>query len=233
MKINIQDLSFLQEKGIYMIKNLVNNKVYIGSTERKFIVRWKKHFRMLKGNYHYNNHLQLSWNKYNSDNFEFSIIEISNSNILEKEKDYIEKYQSYDKNKGYNNIINPVLSPSLQLSTKEKISKTLKEGYKEGRINISSTTFKKGNIPWNTGKTFSNPASKKAKREKLKTVNVYDINMNYLGNWGTAPDLSDYSLVNNNIIKEKLYPLGINRSCKSGKSYKNYHFKHAPLSSDT
>lgn len=228
---NIQDLNLLQEKGIYMIKNLVNNKVYIGSTERSFLSRWKKHFRMLKRGYHYNNHLQLSWNKYSEDNFEFSIIEVTNIDILIKEKDYIEKYKSSDKNQGYNNIIDPTLSPSLQLSTKEKISKTLKQGYKDGRISISSSTFKKGIIPWNTGKRFSNPASKKAKRKKLKTVDVYDINMNYLGNWGSAPDLSDFTM-KSNILKEELYPLGINRSCISGKPYKNLYFKYAPLNSN-
>lgn len=232
MKINIQDINSLSEKGIYMIRNLINNKVYIGSTDKSFIVRWKKHLRMLKGNYHYNNHLQLSYNKYTLDNFEFSVLEILNTNLLEKEKFYIDKYLSYDKNFGYNKTINPELSPSLQLSVQEKISNTLKRGYKEGRIKKSESVFKKGNIPWNTGKNFKNKNSSVTKRKKLKPVEVFDINMKFIGKWDSSPDLSDFTKSKNNIFNDIFYPLGINRSCISGKTYKNYYFRHAPLISN-
>ena len=35
MVINIKDLEFLNEKGVYKIKNLINNKVYIGGNLEK------------------------------------------------------------------------------------------------------------------------------------------------------------------------------------------------------
>lgn len=233
MKINIEDPTLLLKQGIYMIKNLVNNKVYIGSTNKTFIGRWKKHFRMLKGNYHYNKHLQFAWNKYNDSVFEFSIIKVLDDNILNEEKAYIEQYNATSREYGYNDTINPTISPSLQLSTQKKISATLKEGYKSGRINISTSTFKPGIIPWNKGQTFTNINSRIAKRKLLQTINVYDINMNYLGNWGTAPDLSDYSLTTKDILQVDLFPLGINRACISFKPYKGYNFRYAPLTSNS
>jgi group I intron endonuclease len=83
---------------IYQIKNLVNNKIYIGSTQRQNPFKRKaEHFCKLKGNYHNNKHLQSSWNKYGEDNFEFTIIEELNFPveyiyIMEKELFYINKY---------------------------------------------------------------------------------------------------------------------------------------------
>lgn len=64
------------------------------------------------------------------------------------------------------------------------------------------------------------------KRNKLKTINVFNSNMEFIGNWGCASDLSEYSLSENSILEKALYPLGINKACKSDKSYKNYFFKY-------
>ena len=60
--------------GIYMIKNIVNNKVYVGQSIDIY-GRWTEHICALRGKYHANNHLQRSWNKYQEHSFEFSIIE--------------------------------------------------------------------------------------------------------------------------------------------------------------
>ena len=56
--------------GIYCIKNKLNNKCYIGSSN-DLIYRECMHFHKLKYNKHVNNHLQASYNKYGRDNFEF------------------------------------------------------------------------------------------------------------------------------------------------------------------
>lgn len=60
---------------IYQIKNIVNNKIYIGSTIRASYIRKYEHFSELRNNKHCNNHLQKAWNKYGEDKFEFSILE--------------------------------------------------------------------------------------------------------------------------------------------------------------
>ena len=86
--------------GIYMIRNLVNNKVYIGQSIDIY-ERWNEHICALRGEYHANNHLQSSWNKYKECNFEFSIIEeCDESELNNKEIFWIAENDSYYN--GYN-----------------------------------------------------------------------------------------------------------------------------------
>jgi len=89
---------------VYKIENLVNNKVYIGQTIQKVNRRKIHHFSTLRGNYHYNTHLQKSFNKYGESNFKFNVLNWANT---QKELDkleihYINKYDSTDWEKGYN-----------------------------------------------------------------------------------------------------------------------------------
>ena len=88
--------------GVYKILNNSNNKVYIGSaTDIK--KRWRDHKWHLKHNKHHNSHLQLSWNKYGAEVFEFIIIlECLIEELLEKETEHMMKYNSLDNKYGYN-----------------------------------------------------------------------------------------------------------------------------------
>lgn len=61
------------KSGIYQIKNLVNNKVYIGSTVN-FELRWNLHKSRLRNNIHHSKYLQRSYNKYGKDNFVYEIL---------------------------------------------------------------------------------------------------------------------------------------------------------------
>ena len=106
--------------GIYQIKNLINDKKYIGSSysEKGGIkTRWQAHIRKLQKNKHHSLYLQNSWNKYGAKNFEFSILEIINKNdfldnfkekIRKKEQYYINFYETYKKEKGYN--VEPIVA---------------------------------------------------------------------------------------------------------------------------
>jgi group I intron endonuclease len=61
---------------IYQIKNVVNNKIYVGSTQKeKFSRRKSEHLSELKHNKHKNQHLQNAWNKYGEETFIFEILE--------------------------------------------------------------------------------------------------------------------------------------------------------------
>ena len=60
--------------GIYKIENVKNNKVYIGSAVNLH-KRKCEHFLHLKNNYHVNNYLQSSFNKYGINCFKFIVIE--------------------------------------------------------------------------------------------------------------------------------------------------------------
>ena len=62
-----------QPSCTYQIKNLTNNKVYIGETIRGEL-RWKQHLSRLRGGYHTNKLLQEEFNKYGEEAFEWSIL---------------------------------------------------------------------------------------------------------------------------------------------------------------
>ena len=86
---------------IYQIKNLINNKIYIGSTN-DYKIRWKVHISQLNSKTHCNQYLQNAWNKYGEENFDFSILEeIELSEQFQKEQEWINKLNPFGKN-GYN-----------------------------------------------------------------------------------------------------------------------------------
>lgn len=74
---------------IYMITNLQNTKIYIGSAVN-FNYRKRTHLSLLRNNKHHSKHLQSSWNKYGEENFFFEIIEKCDKNkLLEREQFYL------------------------------------------------------------------------------------------------------------------------------------------------
>lgn len=88
--------------GVYSIKNLVNNKIYIGSSTN-IKHRFANHKAQLRNNRHYNIHLQRAFNKYKEENFEFKIEkEVSPDLIRKEEGSFIQKYNSYNYKNGYN-----------------------------------------------------------------------------------------------------------------------------------
>lgn len=68
--------------GIYQIRNIQNNHLYIGSS-RNIFNRWAGHRLALKKNIHHSQYLQRAWNKYGKENFEFTVLqEIQNLSEL-------------------------------------------------------------------------------------------------------------------------------------------------------
>lgn len=77
----------LDKQGVYVIKCLSSEKIYVGSTTMTFLKRYRHHLTQLQNNNHKNSHLQNSYNKYGSDNFEFDILEICDKTFcLEQEQ---------------------------------------------------------------------------------------------------------------------------------------------------
>lgn len=89
--------------GIYAITNKTSGKKYIGSS-KSVHYRWNQSHRPnLRNNIHGNRHLQSSWNKYGEDQFKFEVIEKCNQSVLlEREGYWIEHYNSWDREFGYN-----------------------------------------------------------------------------------------------------------------------------------
>jgi len=115
--------------GIYKVVNLINNKLYVGSSIDLYR-RMKEHIGSLKNNKHFNYHLQNSWNKHGQEFFVFKIIEYINDKKLltKREQHWMEIYNVCNQDYGYN--INPkadnCAGRPMQEKTKIKISNTLK-----------------------------------------------------------------------------------------------------------
>lgn len=88
---------------IYKITNLINNKVYIGKTERSIEIRWREHrqnFFKLQDDMA----IHKAMYKYGPEAFEIDKIEECDNNIInERERYWIEYYNSFKK--GYNSTI--------------------------------------------------------------------------------------------------------------------------------
>jgi len=111
--------------GIYKIKNIVNNKIYIGSAV-DIKKRWRDHKWYLKENKHHNPHLQSSYNKYGKQNFEFSIeLECVTDDLLENETSFIINYNTKNREYGYN--INDPRKISFGSKCKDSTKKILSE----------------------------------------------------------------------------------------------------------
>ena len=80
--------------GIYVMRNLINGKVYIGQSVDIYN-RLRVHEWNLKNNCHINNYLQKAFNKNGLENFKFEIIEqCPEEDLSNKEIYYIEKYRN-------------------------------------------------------------------------------------------------------------------------------------------
>lgn len=77
----------INKSGIYQIKNLLTNKIYIGSS-KDIGRRLQKHFSELRFNRHTNKRLQSDFNKFSIENFEWSVIEYTSENLIDKERNY-------------------------------------------------------------------------------------------------------------------------------------------------
>ncbi|MCF7859820.1 MAG: GIY-YIG nuclease family protein [Candidatus Cloacimonetes bacterium] len=87
---------------VYIIRNVVNNKVYIGKTSKSIEIRFKEHLK--NANTKINRYFYDAINKYGIDNFTIElIIEVnSNEEANLNEKYWINKYKSKEKEFGYN-----------------------------------------------------------------------------------------------------------------------------------
>lgn len=85
---------------IYIIKNIINSKVYIGQTRTSVEQRWKEHLRHAQ---YGDQIINRAMKKYGIDKFYIETLEICNVELLDyREMYYIDLYDSTDKSKGYN-----------------------------------------------------------------------------------------------------------------------------------
>jgi group I intron endonuclease len=154
------------KSGIYMIKNEINGKFYIGST-KNINMRFSTHKSKLKHNKHDNIHLQRSYNKY-GDVFSYIILEnVEVEKLLEIEQTYLDKYNDDElfyniamESSGGDNISN---HPNREEIIK-KMKKSLLERYEnmpvEKRKKLSENVL--GNKNPNYGNNWTDEMRQKA-----------------------------------------------------------------------
>ena len=92
----------MKGSGIYIIRNTVTGKVYVGSS-LNINRRWTQHKCALKTNSHHSPGLQQAWSEDGAGSFEWGTIE-ETSNLAEREQYFLDLYKSYESENGYNGM---------------------------------------------------------------------------------------------------------------------------------
>lgn len=104
-------------RGIYIITNSKNNKVYIGES-LNIKNRWELHIEQLNNNQHHSYKLQDDWNKFGVENFKFEVVEeldksikmpIAQFILIAKEDLYIKQYNSIELGYNIQNTLQEIL----------------------------------------------------------------------------------------------------------------------------
>lgn len=139
---------------IYLIVNLINNKIYVGSAV-DFEDRVRLHKLHFSRGSHHNRHLQAAWDLYGEDVFKFVIVEYTH-NLLEREEHWIKKLNATDPSIGYNICAVARNRRGVKASdeTRLKLSESHKGHKQSEEIKAKRRLIMKGN-QFNTGKKQS------------------------------------------------------------------------------
>lgn len=145
------------KSGIYKITNIANGKCYIGSAIT-ISSRLRVHKSGLQRNKKINAHLQRAYNKHGLLNFKFEVLEYvtDKAQLLFREQIWINYFESYNPNFGYNKR----KIPNSNLGVKRPHSEETKK--KIGEAN-SKSQLGKEHAWWTIAKMSS------AKKGKIKS----------------------------------------------------------------
>lgn len=172
-----------------------NGKVYIGVTGKTPSERWK-------GGHGYSNnrHFKSAIEKYGWDNIEHIILNdnLEKETAYQLEKEYIKKYNSTDRSKGYN------------VSTGGEASAEGFHHTKEAREKIGKAS---------RGVKRKPESIRKARLAHIISIEVYDIDANHLGTFESLTEAQKFTGVNNS---------NISATCKGKyKQFKGYIFRYS------
>ncbi len=149
---------------IYVIRNLVNNKVYVGQT-KNFVIRKAQHLYSSRRGL--SRPLYSAIRKYGEENFIFEVLEeCDDVTINEREQHWVTHFDSFNPEKGYNLtsggqryfshsavVREKMMGHPVSDETRRKIGKANKNPSSETRRKMSNS--KKGKRPNNFGKSLS------------------------------------------------------------------------------
>lgn len=195
--------------GIYCIENIVNHKKYIGQSINIY-KRWREHRYRLNKGIHINKHLQLAWNKYGSNSFTFSIVEICLSNELDNKEIYwISEYNTLDNLYGYNSVDGGNNSSKFRSYSDEEIHEFTSKKLSPSDVLGIIERFQSGDYDANIAKDYNVDITEiglirshriwkyltdglefeKSNGRNIKQIDRYDLNGNYLDSFSCCGEV--------------------------------------------
>lgn len=158
--------------SVYMHK-CPNGKVYIGITSQNCCDRWKNG----KG-YSNNEHFKQAIAKYGWENIEHIVLHenLTKEDACRYEQEYIKKYDATNREKGYNKSIGGEYS-SLGFKHSDEAKKKIGEASK--------------------GKILSADNIEKIRKSRIRSVDVYDLELNLIKKCGSLKEAEELTGVNN------------------------------------
>lgn len=198
MKINKENCNF---PGIYVIKNLINNKIYVGKSKNCY-KRLKQHLSQIKINsLDENYHLINDFKKYGEDNFDYYIVEkieesdplVIENLLYEKELYWMKELNSLNREFGYNLRWDSQGKCYVSEETSQKITNRLKKEWESGIRNDHSEKLKKY---WeNVSIERKNQQKEIMSKNKTKWIYIiYDPDGNLITDKGTYDTLKELKL---------------------------------------
>lgn len=182
-----------KKSGIYCIKNLINNKVYIGKSMNIY-ERILNHIHLLnRESLNENRYLIRSWKKYGKDNFQYIVLEYldrDESVLKERELYWILYYNSIDRNYGYNLRLDTSTSCIVSKDTRTLQSINRIQRYKD-KPHLKEQTSKFFSNFWKNNPDILKEMSKKVSKRMTKYyIYQYDKNDKTLIKiWNTVRDI--------------------------------------------
>lgn len=199
---------------IYIIKNDINDNVYIGQTSRSLEVRWKEHVR------HTDQIIDKAIHKYGIEHFYIEEIEKCEDDALDiREKYWIEQYNSFTY--GYN--CSSGGQQEKEATTRvEEVLLLWEEGLTVNRI-VEKTKLNVETVRNYLNKNGINHKEIKDRaniyigKAKARPVYQYDLNWNFIQEWESLAKAGKF-------IQQPGSNIG--RACKTGGNAGGYHWKY-------
>lgn len=185
----------LKKCGIYCIRNIINNKVYIGKSINIY-ERLKQHVTSLNRGIitQENTYFINGWKKYKSDSFEYFVLEYVDNTIdeyentlKEKELYWMKYYNSLDIKHGYNIRYDSKTNTKVNSLTRLQQSINMKNRWKNNRETMITSI--KNNWKVRSIESLNNM---KLLLSELKTkyyFSQFDKNYNFIRDYNTMKEL--------------------------------------------
>jgi group I intron endonuclease len=161
---------------VYCIRNLINNKVYIGKAN-KIAGRIANHKYALRARNkkQENAHLIAAWNKYGEKNFDYFVLEtidINNQELLtDRELYWIKEYKSIQREFGYNLRMDSSSNMIVHEETRKKISEAV-TGERNPNYNNKWSNTQKEEMSLKIKKQFETGRKKPTMETALKGIAI-------------------------------------------------------------